>query len=95
MIYEKPAALSANEAEELKSLAQELKLLYVVNSMQRYNPLYKIVKKIVHEKILGNFLHGFFENYASDEYLNEEHWFWDEIAWLSCRDKTIAWFDIG
>ena len=46
--------------------------------MQRYNPLYEVVNKIVKEKILGNFLHGFFENYASDENLNADHWFWDE-----------------
>ena len=27
---------------------------------------------------MGNFLHGFFENYASDESLDSGHWFWDE-----------------
>jgi predicted dehydrogenase len=78
VICEKPAALKTSEAQELKILASRLKLLYVVNLMQRYNPLYVVVKKIIGGKILGNFLHGFFENYASDEYLNEEHWFWDE-----------------
>jgi predicted dehydrogenase len=78
VICEKPAALKTSEAEELKILASKLKLLYVVNLMQRYNPLYTVVKNIMQEKILGDFLHGFFENYASDENLNEEHWFWDE-----------------
>ncbi len=37
-----------------------------------------MVNIIVKNKILGNFLHGFFENYASDENLNADHWFWDE-----------------
>jgi hypothetical protein len=46
--------------------------------MQRYNPLFLIVKDIVREKVLGEFLHGFFENYACDEYIGEDHWFWDE-----------------
>jgi len=78
VICEKPAALKASEAEELQFLAKSLQLLYVVNLMQRYNPLYTIVKKIVDEKLLGNFLHGFFENYASDENLDINHWFWDE-----------------
>jgi len=78
VICEKPAALQTSEAEELKVLARSRKLLYVVNLMQRYNPLYETVKNIIEEKILGNFLHGFFENYASDENLGEEHWFWDE-----------------
>lgn len=79
VICEKPAALQVTEAEELRTLATSLQLLYVVNLMQRYNPLYAIVKRIVSEKLLGNFLHGFFENYASDENLDAGHWFWDDL----------------
>ena len=78
VICEKPAAFKTSEAEELAAIAKSRQCLYVVNLMQRYNPLYKIVKNIIEETILGNFLHGFFENYASDEYLNIDHWFWDE-----------------
>ena len=78
VICEKPAALKTSEAEELKELASVSNLLYVVNLMQRYNPLYEVVNIIVNNKILGNFLHGFFENYASDENLHASHWFWDE-----------------
>jgi predicted dehydrogenase len=78
VICEKPATLCVNEAEELVMLAGSSNLLYVVNLMQRYNPLYAIVKNILTEKLIGNFLHGFFENYASDENLNTDHWFWDE-----------------
>ncbi len=78
VICEKPAALKTSEAEELNELASANNLLYVVNLMQRYNPLYVVVNTIVKNKILGNFLHGFFENYASDENLAINHWFWDE-----------------
>ena len=78
VICEKPAALKAEEVKELISIAHEKKLLYVVNLMQRYNPLFHKVKSIVDQKILGEFLHGYFENYASDESLDEEHWMWDE-----------------
>jgi len=78
VICEKPAALKLCEAEELSALAQSLELLYVVNLMQRYNRMFGIVTSIIKEKLLGNFLHGFFENYASDENLGPGHWFWDE-----------------
>lgn len=78
VICEKPAALKTSEAEELRQLAASHQLLYTVNLMQRYNPLYDVVDKIVKEKSLGNFLHGFFENYASDETLGIDHWFWDK-----------------
>ena len=78
VICEKPAALFTLEAEELVSLARRMKLLYVVDLMQRYNPLAIAVQNIIKEKILGEFLHGFFENYASDEKLKPDHWFWDK-----------------
>jgi predicted dehydrogenase len=78
VICEKPAALKTSEAEELASYARSNNLLYTVNLMQRYNPLYATVKRIIEEKWLGDFVHGFFENYASDEKLIEEHWFWDK-----------------
>jgi predicted dehydrogenase len=77
VICEKPAALKTSEAETLVKLAKTNDLLYVVNLMQRYNPLFGIVKAIVDERLLGDFLHGFFENYASDELLAPGHWFWD------------------
>ncbi len=78
VISEKPAALNGFEAEELADLANSLRLLYVVNLMQRYNPLFRMVKEIIENKIFGEFLHGFFENYASDEKLFAGHWFWDQ-----------------
>jgi predicted dehydrogenase len=78
VICEKPAAMHTSEAEELVALARGLKLLYVVDLMQRYNPLTIAVKNLIEEKILGEFTHGFFENYASDEKLKPDHWFWDE-----------------
>ena len=78
VICEKPAGLKTSEVEELVAIAQSGQVLYVVNLMQRYNPLFEIVKMLIQDKILGNFLHGFFENYASDEFLHSEHWFWDE-----------------
>lgn len=78
VICEKPAALKTAEAEELSAYARSKGLLYTVNLMQRYNPLYATVKTIIDEMWLGDFVHGFFDNYASDEKLIPEHWFWDK-----------------
>jgi len=78
VICEKPAALELRHAQELARLAEEKHLLFVVNLMQRYNPLYAAVKTLIDSALLGEFLHGFFENYASDEFLPPGHWFWDE-----------------
>jgi predicted dehydrogenase len=77
VICEKPAALRVCEAEELAVLARSRGLVYAVNLMQRYNPLFGKVAAIIGEGLLGSFRHGFFENYASDENLDDGHWFWD------------------
>jgi predicted dehydrogenase len=77
VIVEKPLALTVEQADELVSLAREKRLLLVTNLMQRYNPLYAQMKALVESKVLGEVLHGYFENYACDEGLGPDHWFWD------------------
>jgi predicted dehydrogenase len=78
VICEKPAAMKHKEVNELITIANSKDLLYVVNLMQRYNPLFSKIKTLIDNKLLGEFLHGYFENYASDESLDESHWMWDE-----------------
>jgi len=45
--------------------------------MQRYNPLADAVARLIETQALGQLLHAYFENYAADEGLPPEHWFWD------------------
>jgi predicted dehydrogenase len=78
VICEKPAALKSAEAKELVETARQKKLLYAVNLMQRYNPLFKQVKEIIDKQLLGEFLHGYLENYAADEGLEPDHWMWKQ-----------------
>ncbi|MCX5772205.1 MAG: Gfo/Idh/MocA family oxidoreductase [Candidatus Hydrogenedentes bacterium] len=77
VICEKPLALDLEQADEMMGLARDRNLLLVANLMQRYNPLYDTVKQLVDSHVLGDLLHGYFENYASDENLPHDHWFWD------------------
>ncbi len=76
VIVEKPTALTVAQADEMLALARQKGLLMVTDLMQRYNPLFETIAEIVRRKLLGEFLHGYFENYASDEGLGPEHWFW-------------------
>ena len=95
VICEKPAALTVHEAEELVEFARDNKLLYVVNLMQRYNPLCRLVRRMVEENTLGDFTHGYFENYASDETLSPEHWFWDNsISGGIFIEHGVHFFDL-
>lgn len=77
VICEKPLAMTLAQADELVDLARERDLLCIANLMQRYNPLYDAALAVVESGVLGACLHGWFENYASDEGLREDHWFWD------------------
>jgi predicted dehydrogenase len=77
VICEKPLALTPDEADVLIAVAHKKQRLLVANLMQRYNPLFDIIRQLIEQKLLGNLLHGYFENYASDENLPAEHWFWD------------------
>ena len=77
VVCEKPLAMKVEEADELIEIARERDLLVVANLMQRYNPLFEMVRRTIEERPLGNVLHAYFENYASDENLPAEHWFWD------------------
>ncbi len=77
VICEKPLALTAAEADEAIRLARETDRLLNVNHMLRYSALLEAVTEIVRRGPLGAPLHAFFENYAEDEHLPPEHWFWD------------------
>jgi hypothetical protein len=75
-ICEKPLALTIEQANEMLRRADERDLLLVANLMQRYNPLFDIVRQLIESGALGEPLHGYFENYAADEGLPPDHWFW-------------------
>jgi len=77
VICEKPLALTVEQADEMIALADRHDLLLLADLMQRYNPLFDVIRRLIESEVLGEFLHGYFENYASDENLPPEHWFWD------------------
>jgi predicted dehydrogenase len=77
VLCEKPMALTIEQADDLCELARRQDRLLVANQMQRYNDLFHVVHRLVDEQPLGAVLHGYFENYASDEHLPADHWFWD------------------
>lgn len=77
VICEKPLAMTVKQADQMIHAAQQRDRLLVANLMQRYNPLFDAVQKLIQNRTLGEPLHGFFENYAADEGLPAEHWFWD------------------
>jgi predicted dehydrogenase len=76
VICEKPLAMTDGQADEMIAEAAGRRLV-VANLMQRYNPLFDSMRRLIESKALGEPLHGYFENYAADEGLPPDHWFWD------------------
>ena len=77
VICEKPLAMTVEQADTMIAVGAEARPLAVANLMQRYNPIFDAVSRLIESHVLGDLLHGYFENYASDENLPREHWFWD------------------
>jgi predicted dehydrogenase len=77
VICEKPLAMTVEQADSMIAAAKQHDRLLIANLMQRYNPVYAAVARLIQSRTLGELLHGYFENYASDENLPPEHWFWD------------------
>jgi len=77
VICEKPLALTIEQADRMIAAAHRHDRLLVANLMQRYNPLADAIRRLIDSQTLGELLHGFFENYAADEGLAPDHWFWD------------------
>ena len=95
VIVEKPLAIHLEHARELIELAQRNQRLLITNLMQRYNPLFDIIKRLIEEKPLGELLHAYFENYATDEGLPPEHWFWDvEKSGSIFIEHGVHFFDL-
>jgi predicted dehydrogenase len=77
VICEKPLAMTVAQADAMIAEARRQDRLLVANLMQRYNPVARAVGRLIGERILGELIHATFENYASDENLGPDHWFWD------------------
>ena len=65
VICEKPLAMNPEQGQAMLDKAAEKRLLMVTNLMQRYNPMFERVKHLIDKKLLGEVLHGYFENYAA------------------------------
>ena len=76
-LCEAPLAVSVEEADALLSAAKENNVIMPVNFVMRYNPICEAIKAIIDSHILGDVLHATLENYASDEWLGPDHWFWN------------------
>lgn len=96
VLCEKPLAMDLSQADEMIEAARRSNCLLAVNLMQRYNPLCEAVSRLIQSKSLGEVLHGYFENYASDEGLPPDHWFWNrDLSGGILVEHGVHFFDLA
>ena len=76
VLCEKPLAIHVQDAEKMIDTARETGRFLAVNLVMRYSPMNQAVARIIASGLLGEPLHAFFENNASDSHLPHGHWFW-------------------
>ena len=80
VFVEKPLATRDEDAAAILTAARETGKSAGINYVMRNDPLYQTVHTIAYEGWLGKLTHIGFENYASDEGLDDHHWFWNPVA---------------
>ena len=80
VFVEKPLATTNADAQAILDAARRVGKVAGINFVMRYDPLYQTVQAIARAGWLGPLTHVGFENYASDEGLGDDHWFWDPVA---------------
>ena len=76
VFVEKPLALDDAEARDLVATVERSGKVLLVDHVLRYNPLLHALTRL-RGSLLGPVQRFCFENDASDEHLDPEHWFWD------------------
>lgn len=95
VLLEKPIALTAEGAEQILATQKETGKVITVDHMLRYNPIVKALMSLSAQETFGKLRHAVVTNYAQDESLPSEHWFWDKaISGGIFIEHGVHFFDI-
>ena len=77
VIIEKPIALSVDDARKIIAMRDKTNMRATVDYMMRFNPIVNVLAEWNKSFPFGELRRVVVENYAQDESLDAEHWFWD------------------
>jgi len=77
LFLEKPVATSIGQNRVLLDAVRASGMAATVDFVLRYNPLFDIVEDWTRRGLLGGLRRVDFQNFAADEWLPPDHWFWD------------------
>jgi predicted dehydrogenase len=86
---EKPLATTVEDVERVLRVTHDAGVALGINYVMRRNPLYRLLSRLSglqvegghgqgSEPVLGKLRRFSVENFAADEHLGPDHWFWDE-----------------
>ncbi|MCZ7573444.1 MAG: Gfo/Idh/MocA family oxidoreductase [Ardenticatenaceae bacterium] len=77
IFVEKPLATSLEEAVAAVEAARAAGVTLSVDYVLRHHQLHRLAAEVVKSRALGAFQHWSLENFATDDNLPPDHWFWD------------------
>lgn len=95
VLLEKPVAISEEGAQQILKTQRETGMVITVNHMIRYNPIIQSLMELGQSGALGKLRHVVVNNYAQDEALPVNHWFWKkEMSGGILVEHGVHFFDI-
>ena len=77
VLIEKPLAITLPAAERIVQTRDRTDKVAAIDFIMRFNPLLQTIQGFTQQEIFGKLRRVDVENYAQDEQLPPEHWFWD------------------
>ena len=77
IFMEKPVALSVDECRDLLTAVRQAGVAATVDFVMRYNAIFDALESWTRAGALGELRRVDFQNFAADESLAPDHWFWD------------------
>lgn len=76
VLIEKPLAITLSGAEKIIRVRDKTKMVAGIDFIMRFNPLLQALQSFARQGVFGKLRRVDIENYAQDEQLPPEHWFW-------------------
>lgn len=76
VLIEKPLAISLADAEKIMQTRDQTGMVAAIDFIMRFNPLLQTIQGFTQQGVFGKLRRVDVENYAQDEQLPPEHWFW-------------------
>ncbi len=77
VLIEKPLAISIEASERIRQARDRTGVVAAIDFIMRFNPLLQSIQSLTQQGVFGKLRRVDVENYAQDEQLPPEHWFWD------------------